>query len=478
MTDGPNDEQSPPIAGVLELLKALDDADVAYCHWKSNEAIHRTLSAENDLDLLVERADGPRFDAVLDELGYRTANTSAHRHVPGMVDHYRYDHDAGRMIHVQAHYQLVLGDDMTKNFRLPLEAPYLASRRPAGPIPVPELEFEYLIFILRMVIKHTALDAQAARVGRLGLSERRELIHLAERADSTRLDELRREHTPFVSAAMLERCIAAIQPKSGRLQRAKAGRELAAVLQPYSREPAMTDLTLKTVRRFRRKREGSDPISRRRPERGGLLVAIVGSDGSGKSSAVDALTTTFGRHFPTYRFHLGKPPRSLTSRGIGKVVRTLRRLTGSRSETPDLGFYLLHALQARDRLAAFTEARRHAARGALVICDRMPMADIHTMDAPKGEPQLGPTPGRLARWLAAYEVRAYRAIGPADTTIVLRVEPEIAVARRVEQDADFVRGRAAEVWGHDWRPPVVVVDASAPHADVLGEVHRIVWDAL
>ena len=30
------------------------------------------------------------------------------------------------MVHVQAHYQLVLGDDMTKNFRIPLEDAYLA----------------------------------------------------------------------------------------------------------------------------------------------------------------------------------------------------------------------------------------------------------------------------------------------------------------------------------------------------------------
>ena len=114
------------MALVADLLRALDDARVAYCHWKSNEAIDRTLTAENDLDLLVARRDGPRFNAAIHALDFRVARPSPDRHVPGMVDYFGRDEGSGRMVHVQAHFQLVVGDDMTKNFRLPIEDAYLA----------------------------------------------------------------------------------------------------------------------------------------------------------------------------------------------------------------------------------------------------------------------------------------------------------------------------------------------------------------
>ena len=41
--------------------------------------------------------------------------------------HIRYALDApwGRFVHVHAHFSLVLGDDTTKNFRLPIEDAYL-----------------------------------------------------------------------------------------------------------------------------------------------------------------------------------------------------------------------------------------------------------------------------------------------------------------------------------------------------------------
>lgn len=38
---------------IVELVDAFDRSGVAYCHWKSNQAIARSATGENDLDLLV-----------------------------------------------------------------------------------------------------------------------------------------------------------------------------------------------------------------------------------------------------------------------------------------------------------------------------------------------------------------------------------------------------------------------------------------
>lgn len=486
-SDGPHG--APPLPLVADLLRALDDAGVSYCHWKSNEAIGRTLSAENDLDLLIARRDITRFNTAAHGLGFRVARPSPDRHVPGMVDYFGRDEGSGRMVHVQAHFQLVLGDDATKNFRLPVEEAYLGSRFFDGPVAVPSRAFELLIFILRMVVKHCSWDAQLARQGRLTLSERRELEFLIQRSHNGEIEALRAEHVPFVSAALLARCRAALDDDADRATRAVTAHHLLRALDPFGRRPPRTDLSLRVWRRLRRRRQVGSPASRRALDGGGLLVGVLGGDGSGKSSAVSAAEATFSRWFPTYSLHLGKPPRSMLTRATLRSMRRFRVAPGSRGSPPWTdwdaigfprhGFVLLHTLIARDRYRTYSRARRAAARGALVISDRFPIEGIGLMDSSRiaGLPGVERRP--LARWLADREHAYHRAIEPPDLLIVLRVDPDLAAARRPEQDGEFVRRRAAEVWAHAWtHPSAVVVDASQPHEAVLDEVRTAIWNAL
>ena len=146
---------------------------------------------------------------------------------------------------------------------------------------------------------------------------------------------------------------------------------------------------------------------------------------------------------------------------------------------PGHAYLVWHLLIARDRYREYRRARRSAAKGAIVICDRFPLEDVESMDCPRGARLPGLERRPMARWLAAIEARYYRRILAPDLLVVLRVEPTIAVARRAEQDTDFVRRRADEVWRHDWtRERAVVIDSSRPHDAVLADVHDVVWRAL
>ncbi|MDQ3147507.1 MAG: hypothetical protein M3R01_11365, partial [Actinomycetota bacterium] len=62
-----------PLRLVVELCQALEEEKILYCHWKSNEAIDRSANGENDLDLLIERADAPSFATVIARLGFKEA---------------------------------------------------------------------------------------------------------------------------------------------------------------------------------------------------------------------------------------------------------------------------------------------------------------------------------------------------------------------------------------------------------------------
>ena len=119
--------EQPTLDLVYALCRALDTEGVAYCHWKSNAALDRSAKGENDLDLLVSRADAQLFAGILCRLGFKQAQAIPQQQLPAVVSYYGYDKGAERLVHVHAHYQLIVGHDATKNYRLPIERPFLES---------------------------------------------------------------------------------------------------------------------------------------------------------------------------------------------------------------------------------------------------------------------------------------------------------------------------------------------------------------
>ncbi len=215
------------------------------------------------------------------------------------------------------------------------------------------------------------------------------------------------------------------------------------------------------------------------PAAGGTLIAVVGGDGSGKTTAVAALHTWLSSDFRATRVHLGKPPRSLTTHFTRAVLKAWNALCrGSADE--QFARSLRNLCASRDRVLAYRQARRKANRGTLVICDRYPLSNLTRMDAP--EPAAAGE-GRLLSWLRRREASWYAAVAPADLTLVLQVPPEVAVrralARGTKENAELVRSRSAEVWQADWRGlPVTLVDASPAQDDVLAQIKALVWTHL
>ena len=64
--------------------------------------------------------------------------------IPGVLDYYGYDEEADKLIYVHAHYLLILGHDMTNNYRLLIESLYLESTVQGDLFNVPVPEFDYL----------------------------------------------------------------------------------------------------------------------------------------------------------------------------------------------------------------------------------------------------------------------------------------------------------------------------------------------
>lgn len=477
---------------VEELCAALASEDVVYCHWKSNEALDRSLTGDNDLDLLVARSDQDRFLEVLARLGFKAAALPAAREVPAVRHYYGLDRASGRLVHVHAHFRLVLGDDTTKNFWLPIEKPYLESCSQLGPFPVPAPEFELAVLVLRLVLKHSTWDAMLQARGMLAASEKRELDWLRERSEERDVDAVIAEHLPYLRAVW-PACCRALQPGASPRQRAAAAARLARALETCARRSSAHDTALRLVRRTT---WGARRYVVRRPVRkrlvtGGAVVSLVGGDGAGKSTAVDGVVGWLSRAFEVRRVHLGRPPKSLTTLVVKSALVAAHRAgrfpdlaeptapPQDLSNPPSTAWLAWHTLTARDRYRLLARSRRVAANGGIVVCDRYPLKQLRSMDGPRTD-WARDLPGmtRFRAFLIEREARYYEAFARPDLLAVLRVDPEVAVLRKRDEEEHYVRRRSTEVWRAAWDDSVVTVDASRSAPDVLAQLRSAVWERL
>jgi thymidylate kinase len=473
---------------IYKLCKILKRERINYCHWKSNAALDRSANGENDLDLLIGREHIQRFTEILCGLNFKEARNLPDKELPGVLNYYGYDEGSGKLVHVHAHYQLILGDDTTKNYRLPIEKPFLASTVQGELFKVPSPEFELIVLIIRMMLKHSTWDAILSFHSALSRTERHEITSLTEQIDRVRLKEILKRDMPFLEVGLFDGCLNSLQPGSSILFRYKIGRQLHRLLQAHARRSPLADTILKVWRRglWGIRRHVFNRPKRKYLANGGVIIALVGGDGSGKSTAVDELYRWLSRNFVTTKVHLGKPRWSLSTYPIKGILRIGRWLglfsnrkvvSTSSAKLPGYPWLLWHVFTARDRYRAYVQARRFSTNGGLVICDRFPMTQIKGMD--------GAQTGRIIKtgkinplrgFLIKCEEKFYQQILPPDLLIVMKVDPEIAVQRRADEDADWIRDRSREIWELDWQDtPVHIIDAGQPMAAMLASLKSLVW---
>jgi thymidylate kinase len=484
---------------VRELFDRLNAEDVRYCHWKSNLELPTAMRGETDLDLLIDVGNAHRFREILGRLGCKLVVSDPSRYFPGLEDWLGLDTAEGKLIHLHAHYRLVLGEQLVKNHTIPLEQAYLdtTTMRYGVRVPAPELELTILCFRALLKYRDRDLFRDFLSIGRSGIPPAilREILFLRGQLSDLQLTEGLLHHAPFIEPDLIFDILHTIEidPRAA-LKLYRLRRRVRRTLAPFQRYSWLRARAIYYRRMlarelpFHRLLYRFYPTLRKRktPASGGRTVAIVGVDGAGKSTVVREVSKFLSWRLVTKRYYMGTRKFSLSrscARAAAVVAKLVKRgpLRNLAEQCRDLLLALQNVGDARARHRNYVAGCRAAAGGAVVIFDRFPLQAIqikgHAMDGARiASRHSGSRPSFVIRWLARREEQHYRLIRLPDLLVVLHVSADIASARKPDHAQENIAAKCKAVAAiRRERIPLLEVDASRPLEDVLRQIKQAVW---
>lgn len=470
----PRPDQPVPVPLVARLGAALAERGVAYCQWKGHGKRERWQSGRGDIDLLVDRAAWPAFAEVLAGLGFKLALPAPGREAAGISHFFALDERTGKLVHVHAYTRLVLGLPWRTHYRLPLERALLDGSAQEEVFRAPAPELDAIVLVLRLTLRYGPLDAVRGRTPGWVLGALPALDRLEERASPAAVAAALRRYLPDVSLSVFERCRDALRPSTSPVRRLAVRRTLVRCLSAHAARPPVFAFAERGFERL-------GLVGGHRLAGGGSVVALLGGDGSGKSTCAEALRAWLAPALSVLHVHLGRPPRSLATLAVGGVLKLAKLAGRGKAKSAVAHLELLRCCAtARDRARLYRRARRFATSGGIAICERYPTPDAWALAGPSEAQGRGlDAQSALATALRRWERRYYDRITAPDLLFLLRLDAETAVSRKPTEPAAYVRERASLTWETDWsRSGARIVDAAQPLAQVVASLKTELWRSL
>ena len=463
------------------LFLELHAADLIFCNWKGHYAAENHLKGDGDLDLFVPLEDKTKFESIARNIGFKRVISYQAKH--DHIEHYfGLDKDSFKFVHIHVYFKIVTGEHASKNYILPLEKFILSNLDRSSILPTPNTSGKHSIFLIRYFLKIGSIYGLLQFLKELEKhsNEWNSYNHDYEYESILELglssEELDKMSEIYQSSSFLEKLLMSLKLKS-RFKRFRRRSYLEH--QVYIFKNLYRRLINKL---YLKKQKMLAP---------GLVVAICGLDGSGKSSLVSALAEFYSKYFCVKVLHLGRPRSNILTFLFNPLIASysyikrkkyiLKRENSVKSDAKiSIVFAIRSVILAYDRKIETTKAHDYCKKGYLVICDRYPGLLDGKMDSPRIS--LDSSRGFLYQMCYRLEQRLYMSIKPANIIFQLSVPIEVAIDRNNKRDKTdketddelrqrFLLNSDAKFLGDSYKN----IDATPSFKDVFQQVAESIW---
>ena len=410
-----------------DFLHLLDDEGVKYVSWKNNHELSESLAGNKDLDILVDGHKKHLFLELLKKNSWAECkNPVAHfDHI-----HHFYNVFDSNIYHLHIYFEVITGESWIKEFNLPFKEFILQNRVKNNDHDIWTLnnKSQAYMFLIRHFLKTGSIFSRILYSIEID-SYKQEWLSCNEN-----LDDLK-SYGPiqlgnFVYKSGLEKdfmkpsFLSSFRVRQIFLQYLRINRNLLFL---YRLKSFIKRLFNKLI--FKKKKLISNK---------GLIIAISGPDGSGKTSIIKKLNSELSKHISCDVFSLGKPQNIFLER----VRLLLRKITSKKKKISDSSgikgtstikaFLALFLSILRLRMAKRAELK--ASHGYLVLVDRWPTKSFGKMDSAKII--ITSLSNGLLRYLCRQEKRIYESMPKADVCIFLNVSVNTAISRNNERQKE------------------------------------------
>lgn len=486
---------------VKKMIEKLEENGIRYVHFKSNEHLNESIEGETDFDILVARASAQKYEQCLLELNFKKFCSVAHSSYPGVDDWIGFDDVTGRLIHMHTHYQLVTGKSGYKNYVLPWAETALdcAQVDEKTGMKIASAEFELVELYTRIIAKMAWNKNLSAMSGGYALKggTLREAQWLWERADRQKMpDMLQRcfgEYADDIDAAVFwKKSLTAKEYRSFRCAVLKKLQfhERSGMSLVNARSSFYKGET-RVVRKLKKMMFVPSVRQKKICHTGGLLIAFLGVDGSGKTTVTSEINKWLGWKFETSHMSLGIGRKKQTlSYKIRQKLKAFLKKGGGKQKTGkpvSLDFekpikvngknYRKQRVLVRFAKAVHRDIMRihsYCLNGGIMVVDRYPQLQYFGIaDGRKVNPAFPKLQKEEENYLKIAEE-----IQP-DLVFKLVIPVELSKERRPEDSVEILQKKWEILHAVDYpKAKVIEVDATQPLDKELIFIKQKIWEML
>lgn len=499
------------------VFAALEEKKISYCHFKSNQHLKESFEGRSDFDVLVDFNKVRETTSLLLEIGAKRFESPCINNYPGIENWLVFDEKTGIIYHLHLHYQLLTGTPHVKEYRIFWQEELLknAVKSKEHGIMTSDPEREMLLLLTRLVLKCVGKKLLKARLGgyKLSADMKREFDYLLGLIKPEKALSIAKGFYSQKTVDVIDRIL-----KKGQLK----GRDYLCLRKNILKEFTLYRRCGRTAAFFESKRQtfislwsafwkkrGGFYVHKKVSEKGGMSIAFIGVDGSGKSSTTKEIFGWLKNKVDCKQLYLGSGDGKCglyadilklmlkAAKMPIKLFKGDKKLKDIIENKTVISFwqhpFIYNLRMARARLVAQVVKRNriqlkkmnaYRTNGGVCLMDRFPQLSEPDMnDGPKLGSYAETMKGAGIRALAKKELDNLQIVKDVYPDVIFRlnIDLETCIGRKPEHANQVsVLKKKLKAMENISYPgsEIVEIDATRPYQEELLAIKREIWKRL